>query len=67
MKYFLCIILPPVACLAVNRKGAFVLNLILTLCLWLPGVIHAFFVVSGAESDKRHKETLEALRQQPPS
>lgn len=62
MKYFLCIILPPVACLMVNRKGAFVLNLILTLLGWIPGVIHAFFVVSGAESDRRHRELIEATK-----
>lgn len=62
MKYLLCIILPPVACLAVNRKGAFVLNLILTLCLWIPGVIHAFMVVNGAENDRRHQEQLAAIR-----
>lgn len=64
MKYFLCIILPPAAVLLANRKAAFVLNLILTLCFWLPGVIHAFFVVSGAESERRHKEMLAAMKEQ---
>src|SRR2546426_10235534 len=50
LKYFFCIVLPPVAVLMANRKAAFVLNLVLTLCFWIPGVIHAFIVVNSAEA-----------------
>lgn len=61
MKYLLCIILPPVACLMANRKSAALLNVVLTLCLWVPGIIHAFFVVNGAESDRRNKQLIAAV------
>jgi uncharacterized membrane protein YqaE (UPF0057 family) len=61
MKYLFCIILPPVACLMVNRKIAALLNVFLTICFWVPGVIHAFFVVTGAEADKRNKDLIRAI------
>lgn len=61
MKYLLCIILPPVACIVANRKSAALLNLLLTCCLWVPGVIHAFFVVMGAEADKRNQDVIRAI------
>lgn len=42
----IAILLPP---LAVGLKsgigGAFILNLILTLIFWLPGILHAIYVV----------------------
>ena len=40
---------------------AFVVSLVLTLFGWLPGVIHAFFVVSDAKADKRAQATVEAI------
>ena len=61
MKYLLCIVLPPAACIMANRKSAALLNLLLTLCFWVPGVIHAFFVVSAAEADRRNKALIQAI------
>ena len=61
MMYLLCVLLPPLAVFLTGRMGAFVVSLILTLFGWLPGVIHAFFVVSDAKADKRAKETVEAI------
>lgn len=68
MKYFFCIFFPPAAVLLANRKAALIPNIILTCLVWLPGVIHAFMVVNGAEADRRHKELIEATKQgqQPP-
>jgi uncharacterized membrane protein YqaE (UPF0057 family) len=63
MKYLFCLVLPPLAVLLANRKLAFVLNIFLTLCFWIPGVIHAILVVNAAEADRRHEELLRALRE----
>ncbi|MGB5943736.1 MAG: YqaE/Pmp3 family membrane protein [Leeuwenhoekiella sp.] len=43
----LCLLLPPLAVfLKHGLGGAFLLNLLLTILGWLPGVIHAFYVNS---------------------
>ena len=57
MRYFLCIIFPPLAVLTTGRIGAFILSCLLTLCLWIPGVIHAIY------ADKRNRKVLRAIRQ----
>jgi uncharacterized membrane protein YqaE (UPF0057 family) len=62
MRYFLCIILPPIAVLTTGRIGAFILSLILTCLVWIPGVIHAILVTNKYYADKRHKELLEVAR-----
>ena len=52
MRYFLAIILPPVAVLLCGKPGQFILNIILTLLFWVPGVIHAILVVNSHLADK---------------
>ncbi len=47
MLYFLGIILPPVAVLMVGKPIQALLNLVLTLLGWLPGVVHAFLVINS--------------------
>jgi hypothetical protein len=42
--------------------GSFFISLILTFCGWLPGVIHAFFVVSDYRNEQRIRAIAEALR-----
>lgn len=61
MRYFLAIILPPLAVLLCGKPFQVILNIILTLCAWLPGVIHAFFVVNSYLADKRNKELIDAI------
>jgi uncharacterized membrane protein YqaE (UPF0057 family) len=56
MLFFLAVILPPVAVLLTGRIGSFFLSLILTLLGWLPGVIHAFFVVTDYKNEKRMED-----------
>ena len=47
MLYIVAILLPPLAVLlAGGGFGTFILNIILTLLAWIPGVIHAFIVIS---------------------
>ena len=62
MLFFLCVILPPLAVLLTGRLGSFFLSLVLTLLGWLPGVIHAFFVVSDHKSEQRLREIERNLR-----
>jgi uncharacterized membrane protein YqaE (UPF0057 family) len=62
MLFFLCVILPPLAVLLTGRLGSFFLSLLLTLLGWLPGVIHAFFVVSDYKSEKRLRAITESLK-----
>jgi uncharacterized membrane protein YqaE (UPF0057 family) len=61
MRYFLAIILPPAAVLLCGKPIQFVLNCILTLCLWIPGMIHALMVVSGHKADKRTDRIVRAI------
>lgn len=62
MRYFLCIIFPPLAVLSTGRIGAFILNLLLTLCFWIPGVIHAILVTGDYYDDRRTRRTIRAMR-----
>lgn len=62
MIYLLCIVLPPVAVLLKGKPITAVLNLFLTLLFWIPGVIHAFLVVSAANADGRTRRLERAIR-----
>ncbi|MGF7036564.1 uncharacterized membrane protein YqaE (UPF0057 family) [Paenibacillus mucilaginosus] len=53
MMYLLAILLPPVAVLLSGKPFQAFLNLILTLCFWLPGAIHACMVVHEKKQDRR--------------
>jgi uncharacterized membrane protein YqaE (UPF0057 family) len=61
MRYLLAILLPPVAVLLCGRPLQALLNLILTLCLWLPGAIHAVLVVNSYLEDKRADRIIDAV------
>lgn len=62
MRYFFCILLPPLAVLSTGRIGAFFLSLLLTLCFWIPGMIHAFMVVNRYYADQRNEDLIRAMR-----
>lgn len=69
MLYLLAILLPPVAVLLCGKPITALLNLVLTLLLWLPGVIHALFVVNAHYADERNKKLIRAMekaQKQPP-
>jgi len=61
MKYFIAILLPPLAILLCGKIGQAILNFILTLLFWVPGVIHAILVVGQTEAERRHLETIAAM------
>jgi len=61
MLYLLAVVLPPVAVLFCGKPVQAVLNFILTLFGWVPGMIHAVLVVNGHHADRRNKEIVRAL------
>jgi len=61
MRYFLAIILPPVAVLLCGKPIQFLLNIILTILGWIPGVVHAILVVNSHLADKRANRIIEAV------
>lgn len=63
MIYLLAILLPPVAVLMVGKPGQALVNLILTLCLWVPGSVHAILVVNESKANARNKELIDAVKQ----
>ena len=62
MRYFLAIILPPLAVLLCGKPIQFILNIFLTLLGWIPGVIHAILVVNGHLADKRANRIVDAMK-----
>tara|TARA_B100000683_G_C12417026_1_gene526264 strand:+ start:241 stop:435 length:195 start_codon:yes stop_codon:yes gene_type:complete len=41
-----------------------ILNFILTLLGWIPGMIHAFMVVNNNNAEKRNQEQIQAIKEQ---
>ncbi len=62
MRYFLAIILPPLAVFLCGKPIQAILNIFLTLMGWIPGVIHALFVVNGHLADNRNKDLIKAIK-----
>ena len=60
MRYALAIFLPPVAVLMTGRAGSAFINLFLTLLFWVPGVLHAWLVISEHKADKRTDKLIKA-------
>lgn len=58
MRYLLAIVFPPAAVLLCGKPVQSMLNAVLTLLLWVPGMLHALFVVNGYHSDRRFDELL---------
>jgi uncharacterized membrane protein YqaE (UPF0057 family) len=53
LRYFFCVVFPPLAVLLTGRIASFFLSLILTLLGWIPGVIHACLVVNDYHAEHR--------------
>ena len=62
MRYLFAILLPPLAVLSCGKLFQFILSIILTLCFWIPGVIHAILVVSSYQADQRTRAVVKAIR-----
>ncbi len=61
MLYILAFI-PPVAVLLCGKPIQALLSVLLTLCFYIPGVIHAFLVVSNHYADKRTNRLIQETR-----
>ncbi|QDT26094.1 YqaE/Pmp3 family membrane protein [Gimesia panareensis] len=59
--YFLAVVIPPLAVLLAGKPFQFLLNVILTLFFWVPGMIHAIMVVSEYKADQRNRELVKAV------
>ena len=61
MRFLLALLLPPVAVLVCGKPLQALLNLVLTLCFWLPGAVHACLVVHHHLEDERAERLVDAL------
>ncbi len=62
MRYILAFLLPPLAVLLCAKPLQALLNLVLTLLFWVPGVIHALLVVNDHHADQRAARVIDAIR-----
>ena len=62
VRYLLAIVLPPAAVLICGKPIQLLLSIPLTICFWIPGMIHALFVVSSADENRRFARLEKALR-----
>ena len=62
MLYLLAVVLPPVAVLMAGKPLQALLNVGLCFLLFIPGIIHAWMVVSNHYQDKRTGSLVDAIR-----
>ena len=62
MRYLIALLLPPVAVLSCGKPFQAILNLLLTLCFWVPGAVHACLVVHTHLADRRADRIVEAVQ-----
>lgn len=63
MRYLLAILLPPVAVLFCGKPVQALLNLLLTLLFYIPGMIHAILVAHDFYEERRTRRVVNAIRQ----
>jgi uncharacterized membrane protein YqaE (UPF0057 family) len=61
MLYLLAILLPPVAVLLCGKPIQALLNLLLTVLGYFPGLIHAILVVNAYKADQRNDRLIRAM------
>lgn len=61
MMYLIAILLPPLAVLLCGKPFQFILNFILCLFFWVPGIIHAILVVADCKAQERNRELIDAI------
>jgi uncharacterized membrane protein YqaE (UPF0057 family) len=65
MLMLLAVLCPPLAVLATGRPVATLLNIGLTLCFFVPGVLHALSIVEQHATDRRNEALLRTLASYP--
>jgi len=61
MLYVLAFLVPPVAVLMCGKPFQFLLNIILCCIFWIPGIIHAFYVVNNHLIEKQTGKIVDAI------
>jgi len=61
MRVILAFALPPLAVLLCGKPLRALLNILLTACFWIPGVVHALVIVYGTLYDERTDRTLREM------
>jgi len=61
MRYLLAILVPPLAVLLCGKPLQAILNLVLTIAGYVPGLIHALFVVHNYYEDRRTERVIKAI------
>lgn len=64
MLYLLAILLPPLAVLLCGKPFQAILNVLLTIAFYVPGLIHALLVVNSHHADKRNQRLIDEMRRQ---
>ena len=62
MLYLVAVILPPLAVLLAGKPFQALLSIPLTLLLYVPGILHALFVVHNHYADRRTDRLILATR-----
>ncbi|MDA0764616.1 MAG: YqaE/Pmp3 family membrane protein [Proteobacteria bacterium] len=60
--FILCIILPPIATAISGGFSSFLINIILTYCGWLPGVVHTFMVTKNARVEEEKEQLMATIK-----
>ena len=60
--FILCIILPPIAAGISGGFYSLLINIILTCCGWLPGVVHAFMVTKNARVEEEKEQLMATIK-----
>ena len=60
--FLLAVLLPPVAVFLCKKPFQAILSILLTICFWFPGIIHALFVVQARNADQRTSRLVEAMK-----
>jgi uncharacterized membrane protein YqaE (UPF0057 family) len=61
MMYILAILLPPLAVLLCGKPIQALINLVLTVAFYFPGMIHALFIANNYYAEKRQEKLLRNL------
>jgi uncharacterized membrane protein YqaE (UPF0057 family) len=61
MRSVLAVVCPPLAVLSSGSKSEAVKNAGLTLCLFVPGVVHALGVVDRYHTERRYDAVMRAM------
>jgi uncharacterized membrane protein YqaE (UPF0057 family) len=62
MLYLVAVILPPLAVLLAGKPFQALLSIPLTLLFYVPGILHALFVVHNHYADRRTDRLIRATR-----